>query len=302
MDNIERIFYVFKYHQDVLLSLGIAYQTLFEKIMVERHGKDFVKIKPWGAAGDWKADGYLQSTKTVFQVYAPHELKVSDTLKKIDEDFVGALNKWGKNMRCWTFVHNSYEGIPPAILSKIQTLKEQYNNISFELLDPDGLQKILFDLKDAFLESLYGYSPTRNDLTGVTASNIKNVIDAISRENGNSNKEMTPVSSRKLHVNNLSHDVKSLIKVGLTKSEAVNIYFSRNYNPKLGDEIASTFKKKYDELKETGLPPDNIFAALQQFISGEHIKEPRDQVAALAVLTYLFERCDIFENNPGDAQ
>ena len=52
--------------------------------------------RPWGRQGDEKNDGTLKSEKTLFQVYAPNELKVAQTKKKIREDFEGAKQHWEK--------------------------------------------------------------------------------------------------------------------------------------------------------------------------------------------------------------
>lgn len=296
MDNVELIFYRYKYRTEVSASTGTEYQKLFERIMVEKYGVDFVKVKPWGAEGDWKSDGFLQSTKTVYQVYAPNELKAVETVTKIQEDFNGALKKWGIKMECWTFVHNSTNGIPPPVLDKILDIETANPNKGISIMGPEELEKLLFGLNDSFMADLYGYMPTRNDLTGIGNQDIKKVVDHISRTENVDNQEMSPVSSRKLYVNNLGEEVRSLITIGLTKSEAVNSYFSNHYDAKLGDQIASTFNRRYEQLKSLELSSDDIFVQLQEFISQGRSMSAKEQVASLAVLTYLFERCDIFEN------
>ena len=296
MDSVEMAFYRYRYRADVYDSTGTEYQKLFEKIMIGKYRTDFVRVMPWGTEGDWKCDGFLQTSKTVYQVYAPNEMKVTVTVLKIEKDFKGALEKWGDNMKSWVFVHNSKRGIPPFVLNKILDIKSANPDKSILIWGPEELEKLLFDLEDSFLTDLYGYMPTREDLTGMRNNDIKKIIEQISRTDGVETQGMSPVSSRKLYVNNLSEEVRSLIKIGLTKSEAVNSYFSRNYDAKLGDKIASTFNKKYEELKTMELSPDDIFVKLQEFISQGTTMSAKEQVASLAVLTYLFERCDIFEN------
>lgn len=296
MDKVELSFYRYKYITEVSTSSGTEYQKLFERIMIRKYGTDFVKVMPWGAEGDWKCDGFLQTSKTVYQVYAPNELKAVGTILKIEKDFKGAMEKWGNNMESWTFVHNSTRGVPPQVLDKILKIKTDNPSKAISIMGPEELEKILFTLNDSFMADLYGYMPTRDDLTGIRNKDIEKVIDQISRTNVVDGQEMSPVSSRKLYVNNLSEEVRTLIKIGLTKSEAVNNYFSRIYDAKLGDQIASTFNEKYVELKTLELPPDDIFVKLQEFISNGRTMSAKEQVASLAVLTYLFERCDIFEN------
>jgi hypothetical protein len=50
-----------------------------------------------------------------------------------------------------------------------------------------------------------------------------------------------------------------------------------------------------------GITADEIFQGLQEYTTGcEPLSEPGQQAAVLAVLSYFFERCDIFEDKPGD--
>ena len=46
---------------------GADFQRFFEDIMV-RHDPSFTPVKPHGNQGDWKNDGWLPSTGTVFQL------------------------------------------------------------------------------------------------------------------------------------------------------------------------------------------------------------------------------------------
>ncbi|EQB67160.1 MAG: hypothetical protein AMDU1_APLC00104G0001 [Thermoplasmatales archaeon A-plasma] len=300
MDEIQRVFYQSKFTLDVSTRNGMEYQRLFERIMASKYTGDFVKIEPWGSQGDWKADGYVRSTKTVYQVYAPHEMKLTNTLKKIEEDFSNALVKWKDDMREWTFVHNSTRGIPAPVLDKINELQKDNPKVSFSIQGPDALERMLFELDDVIIEEMYGFMPSKRDVTSVNYTNIKKVVANIARGLDLHDQVMNPVSSDKLNINNLSSSVRSLLTIGMAKSDAVNQYFSKHHDPQLGDEIANTFKAKYEELKTMRLEPDLIFAKLQEFTYGRWVTEPKDQVAALAILAYLFERCDIFENNGGE--
>jgi hypothetical protein len=46
---------------------------------------------------------------------------------------------------------------------------------------------------------------------------------------------------------------------------------------------------------------DEIFGSLQDHTRGsEPLSDPGHQAAVLAILSYFFERCDIFEDKPGD--
>lgn len=98
------------------LRHGAEFQSFFEDIM-GKVDPTFVKIKPSGAEGDWKCDGWLPASGTCFQVYAPQELKVAETVAKIEADFAGAREHWGEDMKVWTFVWSAEAtGLPAAVL------------------------------------------------------------------------------------------------------------------------------------------------------------------------------------------
>jgi len=66
------------------------FQRLFEEIMV-RAQPGFDRIKPHGNLGDRKTDGLFFSNGTVYQVYAPYDLKLTKLKSKIEEDLDGAV-------------------------------------------------------------------------------------------------------------------------------------------------------------------------------------------------------------------
>lgn len=67
-----------------------------------------------------KNDGYLSSTRTLFQCYAPNELAAKETIKKVHEDFQGALKYWKEYFDEWTFVHNAPDGrLAPNIIKGV---------------------------------------------------------------------------------------------------------------------------------------------------------------------------------------
>lgn len=63
----------------------------------------------------------------------------------------------------------------------------------------------------------------------------------------------------------------------------------------LGERIAETFRHLYAGLRDSGTPPDEIFGTLQQY-AGAKGGTPKRQAVGLAILSYYFERCDVFED------
>src|SRR5216684_4187790 len=94
------------------------------------HPSDFMPCRPWGAVGDRKNDGYLKSERLLFQVYAPNELKVSQTIAKIREDFTEALRQWKDHFDTWVFVHNTTAGLPPDVMSTLLDLQQHHPHIT----------------------------------------------------------------------------------------------------------------------------------------------------------------------------
>ncbi|MBI2955388.1 MAG: SAVED domain-containing protein [Chloroflexi bacterium] len=114
------------------------FQRLFENI-IKRAKPDFMQIRPYGNIGDRKCDGIFLANTTVFQVYSPDELTLSEVQKKIDEDLDGAVKHWGDAMKKWVFVYNVRRGLPPDIPMILQRKQAEYPAIIIEHLSSDGL-------------------------------------------------------------------------------------------------------------------------------------------------------------------
>ena len=87
--NLQRAFYEQKFEIAFLRAKGDAFQDLFEKLMGLAYKADFMPCRPWGNRGDRKNDGFLKSERRLFQVYAPNEMKETQPISKIQEDFKG---------------------------------------------------------------------------------------------------------------------------------------------------------------------------------------------------------------------
>ena len=90
MDRIQQLNYEKDFRIAFLESKGDEFQRLFERLMSKVHPNDFMACRPWGNVGDRKNDGYLPSSRILFQSYAPNEMSAADATKKINEDFEGA--------------------------------------------------------------------------------------------------------------------------------------------------------------------------------------------------------------------
>lgn len=295
MDDTQRYAYGLKFENAYLRERGKAFETLFARIMANAFSGDFQPVRPYGPKGDLKCDGFRPSDGTVFQCYAPDRMRLNDLLAKINEDFNGAVDHWGGTMRRWEFVHNDHRGLPPYAVQRLDQLKVAHPNVSLAVCGEAELRSIVMALAVHQLEELFGAVPSSRTLERLDFETLRPVLLAIQRNEPDAQLSLTAPSVAKLERNALSQDAAGLLRHGRRREQLVESFFSSWPDPGLGEEIAQGFRARYQGLKATGLSPDDIFGELQVFAGGM-TGEPARQGAVLAVLSYFFERCDIFEN------
>jgi len=100
----------------------------------------------------------------------------------------------------------------------------------------------------------------------------------------------------KMNRNRLTDHSQFLITVGLAKAKEVQQFVEgfAALNPVFPGRLKAGFTQEYNRLVEQGERGDDLFDLLVEFAS-RGASEPRQQAAGLAVLTYLFEKCEVFE-------
>ncbi|MHC5056919.1 MAG: ABC-three component system protein [Planctomycetota bacterium] len=295
MDEVTRAYYELRFERDYLLKRGNEFQDFFATIMEKRHPGDFMRVRPWGRTGDQKNDGYLRPHRTLFAVYAPNEMSASEAIAKIDEDFTGALPHWQEWFDNWVFVHNSRQGLGPAVTRKLLELHDANNPPAVGHWGFEELRRAVFEISTSDIASLLGPAPSSGEAARIGFDDLKEVVDSIAERPAAAQGEIRPVPREKLAANALSESAAILLKSGMTKADLVGKYFRKWHDPALGDRIAQAFTAKYVSLRESGLTPDQVLVQLQEFAGGMQRGSPRREIAVLAVLAYLFEKCDIFE-------
>jgi hypothetical protein len=301
VDQFTRAYYEAIFRCAFLEKHGEAFQDLFSSIMEKRYPGDFIRTRPWGNQGDRKNDGYVRSTRTLYQVYAPNKLSESVTLGKIDEDYQGAIPFWKDHFDQWVFVHNSAIGLGPGVERKLLDLDSGTLNIRVRSWGFEELRRVVFELGFPELTSLLGPIPSRTDLINIQFPEVEMVLRTLENRSTPQSDEIRPVPPRKLEANALSDAVALLLKAGMGSSSKVRDYFGKHHDPKLGDRVALAFRGEYESLRNAQLSPDDIFARLQLIGNGTTLATPSRQAATLTVLAYLFEECDIFERLPEEA-
>jgi len=107
-----------------------------------------------------------------------------------------------------------------------------------------------------------------------------------------------PVSPEKLEYNQLSEDTGYFLRHGMIKSRVVRNYLDQHPDKELASRVTNAFRDEYGRLKQRESNADAIFYGLRAFAQGPFTQSTQTEGAVLAVLAYLFEECDIFENPP----
>jgi hypothetical protein len=99
----------------------------------------------------------------------------------------------------------------------------------------------------------------------------------------------------KINKNKLSSKSEKLITMGMIQIKQVAKYLDSSLDVEFGERLKHGFFVEYERLKnEEHLSGDDLFEGLRVFaIDGR--TDFRENAASLAVLVYLFEKCDVFE-------
>lgn len=294
MDDLQRSIYVDKFRLAFHTQKGTAFQDWFVRLAGHAFGADFEEVRPYGPYGDLKCDGRRISSGVVFQCYAPEAMKEADLIAKIDEDFHGARAHWDGDMQEWVFVHNDGRGLPPNAVQHLNVLRKTHAPLQISTWSEPELLALAMDLDLSSLQALFGFVASIAIVDRLVLSDLMPIIDALQRQDSPANSPLTPPSPEKLEKNALSEESGLFLRIGRRKSNLVDIFFRKSPRPDLGDRIAEAFRMRYAELKALDLSADTIFKHLQDYAGFNG--EPKRQGAALAVLAYFFDSCDIFED------
>ncbi len=295
MDRVSKLFYDKDFKIAYLGKKGEAFQDWFVELAGYAFGSDFEAVRNYGNQGDWKCDGRQVSTGTVFQCYAPGEVPEREVISKINEDFAGAQLKWPNFMNIWVFVHNDKRGVPPKIANHLDTLRSDNPTITVEIWTELQLYELFMMMSDDAKSMMFEPAPNQSTVNNLALKDIAPVIDALQKREPVPNAPLPPPpSARKLEKNALSKDSAEMLSLGRRKVKLVEKYFTKAGSAELGEKIAQSFRNRYNELKALELDADKIFTRLHEHVGV--YAEPAKKVAAMAILAYFFDSCDIFED------
>jgi hypothetical protein len=284
---------------------GDTFQDFFCTMMEEVHGAEFVRIRPFGRLGDKGCDGYLLPSGRVFQCYGAldggNEGKVTYLRKKMRSDYQKALTAIPQIMREWHMVHNFIDGLPIEAVETLSEIEKLDGARRFGFISMPWFELQIFALEPSKIEKLLGPAATQEDFQNMQAAELRDLIGAIVTATDEPlpvGENIKPVPVDKLEFNKLPGHWRILISSGCQNSRHVSEYFSKHPDPLMGETIAQMFRDRYRYLRSESLSPAKIMSTLYEMITGIGAVSVQRQVAAQALLAFLFESCDIFEDHP----
>ena len=98
----------------------------------------------------------------------------------------------------------------------------------------------------------------------------------------------------KIKKNELSSDISSLIRIGMSRVNLIGKYIDHNLDVSFGIRLRTGFINEYKKLCEKNHSGDEIFSELLYYAGGMS-NDPKKYAAALAIVVYFFETCEVFE-------
>lgn len=295
LDTLSRNHYRTKCENQFLKFKRTEFQSWFANIMEKAYPGDYQRIRQ--SQGDRGCDGYRISTQTIFQVYAPREIRPGELNRKIMGDFEQAKNEFVGKMKEWIFVHNDPDGLTPGTaVDTLGHLSTANPGIKISTQSFNEIWDIIEGLGRNDILDLLGSAPTMADLNSLQIKSIIPVLKFIERREVPSDVPVDAPDPQKLEFNNFRIEVQDLLKSGRRKEKLVQDYLENVRDPSYGESLAEAFRGKYDSLKSSSLQANEIFDELRKFTGGDQFHDSFEQAAILAVLSYFFERCDIFDN------
>jgi len=292
--NLSQAYYESRFENLFRAAKGNEFQTFFERLMGLAYKADFMACRPWGNQGDRKNDGFLKSERRLFQVYAPNEMTAGEAMAKIAEDFEGAKEHWGEHFDKWVFAHNAVDGLPPHAQKLILDFEKANPEIKLEPWGLEEFRLVFRKLSANDLVSWLGAAPTEETKATLGFGDLRPVLETLGQQPVPADSPVCEVPTGKIEANALSESVATLIKSGMAKAPLVEAFFAQWHDETLGERIAEAFRAEYQRLRGS-LTPNEIFAVLQAWAGGKERGSPAHEMAVLTVLTYYFERCDIYE-------
>ena len=291
-----------------LKAEGQSYEDLFTSIMTKKIS-DFKKVRAYGNVGDRKNDGFVPSTGTYYQVFAPYDLKNSrtivDAVSKLEDDFSGLLLNWNETTQVQKYryvLNDKQNGCPPQVEQKIGQLKIAHPTITFETYTMDSLLKEFLELSTADQQTIIGFIPSPEQLRTVSIPTINQTIEHLKVSSKKREKAIEDLNKeefdKKIEFNFLNRPIADLMEKAETQNYILEEYFTSNEDKKLKSSVRDMLNYMYQTEKEIYGTLNNITSPIlfYSLLDKCSIDKTADSInATLVLLSYFFISCDIYE-------
>lgn len=290
----------------ILESNGQKFEDLFVDIMTKSN-IEFQAVKAYGKIGDKKNDGFIKSSGTYYQVFAPEDIgnnkTIYDAVNKLENDFRGLVNNWDdvcKIRKFFFVINDKYVGIAPPILEKVIELNKsaEFSEIDIDIFSSKNLEGVFETLEEAQVYDIVGCIPKQDmplleyEALQETVSYLMNIeINDFEIEN-----LVVPDFDEKIMFNGLSKTVSDKLISASYQEGTLLKYFKEN--PGLNSILQKKFHAIYEKSKIDIIDSVEGFADRRFFYILDESCTKRTMpiiTSVLVLMAHYFISCDIFE-------
>jgi len=180
---------------------------------------------------------------------------------------------------------NCYDNLILVCSDHHKMIDDQFNTYTVEKLHQIKKQ-----------HELWIKNSTEKEMVNVTFAELDVITKYLNSGQVTVDDSLTVIPPKdKIKKNSLSSETERLITIGLLQVRQVGDFIDKFPDVEFGERLKQGFVVGYERLKnQEHLKGDELFESLLNFASAGRT-EFKERAAGLAVLTYLFEKCEVFE-------
>lgn len=314
MDAQKKAIYRLLLNYQLSKLAGFAFQNFFVDAM-QYANPGFVPVKPQGNQGDWKNDGHDPATGAYFQIYSPEQIDEGSAIKKLEEDFAGLVAKWSdgsvypSGVKEFYFVLNDARRVVlggfPTTIAALESLKQKHGLKKCELFLKSDVENLVLGLPEDQIIALVGFPPNPGSIQVLSLSLINEVVVHIVQSTSARSLVQSlvdPDFEKKIAFNELVTTANWLRDADYRRG-TLEDYFKANgkfTRQEVRDRLRAIYEASATLPAATVKTADErLFHMLQEICPSPQNFDPRlkreIQDAALVIVAYFFESCDVFE-------
>ncbi len=314
----QKAFYRLMFQNQLSKLAGMAFQNRFSEIMMYAD-PNFQPVKPQGNIGDRKNDGHDPIAGKYYQVYSPEVFDEASAIKKLEADFTGLISHWGDKavypngvQEFWFVLNDHYRVVPggyPTTIATLEKLKQKFELKQCGLFLSKHLEDVLLGLPEDKIIAVIGYPPNPADIKVLKMDVVNEVVTHIidnTEPRSLTESLVDPDFDDKITFNNLSI-TGALLRDANYRCGTLENYFNANSNftrQEIRNRLRGIYEesatKSFQDVQGGATSSDQrLFYILDEITPAPPNEDRRFakelQDAALVILAYFFEACDVFE-------